>query len=267
MSTFFKSLRVCRVVALVGVVLLSACGGGGDELATGPGVPMEPSSPIGTVPEAPAVVDTRPTADLQQLRSVANRCGVGSYEEFGANAINTGSFIATFDGLSQAVGYLYSVDYYNTEARMDIAIPQTDFRMGSLDPGHPDRKMGIALSGPFLVDSVSCVKGTGRIAVVEGQTGISWFSDVMRPLPVEQLPGIPVAGLEFFGNFLPENPVAYFTLDAGTVSHPEGMEVCQLLATGLWSCQLAISMPDGDRYTFSAPVPGHGVYLLTEMQQ
>jgi hypothetical protein len=257
MSVSLSELRVGGLVAVLGALLLAGCGGGGDEL----------TSPVANSPISPPVVDLRPTADAGQLGSVASRCGVNSFEDFGATTINSGSFLATFNGLSQVVGYLASGDYFDTSVRMDVAIPQTDFRIASLSQGHDTHRMGVAMNGPFLVGALACVKGVGRVTVVDGRTEVHWFSDAWPQLPVQSLPGTPVAGLEWFGNFEPGNPTIYFTLDASEVARPDALSLCHLSSTDAWTCESVSSIYNGVSHTFASQVAGHGVYVLTEAQQ
>lgn len=251
MSFPLSRLRMSAAVTFLGAILLAGCGGGGSEEVVSPPAP------------AP-VPDPSRSADVRQLASVVSRCGVSSFEDFGATSINSGSFIATFGGHSQVVGYMASGDYFDTSVRMDLAVPETDFRAGSLDLGHPTHRMGVAVNGPFLVGSLACVKGTARVAVVDGRTEVNWFSDALARLPVERLPGVPVAGLEFFGNFEPENPTIYFTLDAGVVSPTTSMALCQLNGPDGWTCVPVNSTFNGSSHTYSSPVAGYGVFVLTQ---
>lgn len=254
MSVSLRDMRMVGISVAVAATLLAGCGGGGDDL----------SSLVGG---APTSIDSRPSADASQLGSVSSRCGQSSFEDFGATTINSGSFLATFGGFSQVVGYLASADYFDTSVRMDIAIPQTDFRMGSLDLGHDVNRMGVAMNGPFLVGALACVKGLARVNVVEGQTEVQWFSDALPQLPVNSLPGVPVAGIELFGNFEPGNPTIYFTLDASVVPRPDDMSLCKLGAGNAWECVPAINRLDGMSHVLSSSVHGEGRYLLVELPQ
>ncbi|MCU0926524.1 MAG: hypothetical protein MUF44_10965 [Hydrogenophaga sp.] len=240
------------VVGVLGAVLAAGCGGGGGEAVSSPPTP------------AP---DPSRSADVQQLASVVSRCGVSRFEDFGATSINSGSFLATFGGHTQVVGYVASGDYFDTSVRMDLAIPETDFRATSLELGHQTHRMGVAINGPFLLGALACIKGTARMTVVDGRNEVSWFSDALSRLPVNRLPGVPVAGLEFFGNFHPGSPAVYFTLDAAVVSHTATMSLCRLEGTERWICEPVQGIFNGLTHTFSSPVAGHGVYVLTELHE
>ena len=254
MSVSLRDMRMVGISVAVAATLLAGCGGGGDDLSSLAG-------------GAPTSIDSRPSADASQLGSVSSRCGQSSFEDFGATTINSGSFLGTFGGFSQVVGYLASADYFDTSVRMDIAIPQTDFRMDSLDLGHDVNRMGVAMNGPFLVGALACVKGLARVNVVEGQTEVQWFSDALPQLPVNSLPGVPVAGIELFGNFEPGNPTIYFTLDASVVPRPDDMSLCKLGAGNAWECVPAINRLDGMSHVLSSSVHGEGRYLLVELPQ
>lgn len=251
MSLPFRRLRMSAAVTVLGAMLLAGCGGGSAEMVS---------------PPAPVPGPSR-SADVGQLASVVSRCGETSFEAFVATSINinNGSFTAIFGGHSQVVGYMASSDYSDTSERRDVAVPQTDFRAGSLELDHPTHRMGVAVNGPFLVGSLACVKGTARAAEVDGRTEVNWFSDALAQLPVELLPGVPVAGLEFFGNFEPGNPTIHFTLGAGVVSPTTSMNLCRWNGPDGWACVPVNSTFDGSSHTYASPVPGYGVYILTEV--
>jgi hypothetical protein len=257
MDAFDRRLAVLASVVLFGALSLAGCGGGGGDTGA-----SDPSAPEVVAPSQPE--DSRPTANQEQLPVVTVRCGVDSFDEFGATGIQTGSYLATFDGgVSKVVGYVASGDYFDTSVRMDVRVPQTDYRPAS-PPVDMDRRMGVAMNGPYLVGSLACIKSVAHTEVNGGNQTLVWASDAYPQLPVNLVTGTPVAGFEFFGNFEAGSPTVYFELDAAGVSRPNDMSVCSISGTNTWSCVVPHVGYDGSVYSFSTPVQGHGVYLLVE---
>lgn len=263
MRTVGRPAMVLGLAVLFGVLSLAGCGGGGDNAAENPvsGV----SDPGPAAPDAPVVPEeSSPTANQDALPAVTARCGVASFEDFGATGIQTGSFTASFDGgISRVVGYVASGAYYDTSVRMDVRVPQTDHRPAA-QPVHMDRRMGVAMNGPYLVGSLACIKSVAHTEVDGGDQTLVWASDAYPQLPVNLITGTPVAGFEFFGNFEAGSPTVYFELDAAAVSRPNDMLVCSISGASTWSCVVPHLGYDGSVYSFSTPVQGHGVYVLVE---
>lgn len=263
MTALSRPVLVLGFALLFGALPLAGCGGGGDSAAENPvsGV-SEPDPPAPGAPAAPE--DSIPTANQDVLPAVTARCGVSGFEDFGATGIQTGSFTATFDGgISRVVGYVASGAYFDTSVRMDVRVPQTDYRPAS-PPVDMDRRMGVAMNGPYLVGSLACIKSVAHTEVNAGNQTLVWASDAYPLLPVDLITGTPVAGFEFFGNFEAGSPTVYFELDAAGVSRPDDMSVCSISGTSTWSCVVPHVGYDGSVYSFSTPVQGHGVYLLVE---
>jgi hypothetical protein len=238
--------------ALLGSSLLAACGGGGDE------GPLQP------------VAVAKPTAVLAEVGPVTDQCGIASLATqvaSGQAALNVNRTSIDIGGYALPVTYLVSGDYYETQSRMDVRLPQADLRapVVSLDPGAAT--MGVAMTGPYLLGSVACVKAVGRAWPVASPTTatyeMTWSSSGQPVLPVQTLPHPPVNGFEFLGNFEAQNPSAVFTLGDHALSDPAEARICRYEGGNDWACVVPQINKEGATYTFSTPMTAKGVYMLS----
>ena len=237
---------------LLSAVLLAACGGGGDD------GPLQP------------VAVAKPTAVLAQLETVSGQCGLSSLATqamSGQTALNVNSTTVNTNGYDQPLAYLVSGAYYEAPIRQDILLPQADLRapVVFLEPGN--NTMGVAMTGPYLLGSVACVRSVGRARAIASPTSaryeLTWSSSGQPTLPVQTLPSPPVNGFEFVGNFDAQNPSAVFRLAAHTVSEPAQARICHYEGGTDWACVVPTVNLEGPSYVFSTPLSAQGVYMLS----
>lgn len=237
---------------LLSATLLAACGGGGDDS------PLQP------------VALAKPTAVLAQLEAVSGQCGLSSLATQalgGQTALNVNSTTVNINGYDQPLAYLVSGDYFETRIRQDILLPQADLRapVVFLEPG--SNTMGVAMTGPYLLGSVACVRSVGRAWPIASPTtanyDVTWSSSGQPSLPVQTLPNPPVNGFEFVGNFDAQNFSAQFRLAAHSVNDPAAARICRYAGGTDWACVVPSVNQEGASYVFSTPLSAQGVYMLS----
>jgi hypothetical protein len=251
-STHISSLRFA-VIAFA-ALLMSACGGGGSEPAT-----------------VSASALAKPTADLSRLASVAAQCGVSNLADLGSSGqiglTTNRTTLHVADGPDEVVSYLASGNYFDTQVRMDILMPLSDLRIPDSPAG--SNTMGVAMTGPYLLGSIGCIRSVGKIRVLDDNgthdsIATSWVSVDMPSLPMSALlPKIGINGFEYLSNFTAENPSAVFDVPTENIHDPENVDICRLESASTWSCVPASHTIYGLSYRFSAPMSGTGVYVLS----
>jgi hypothetical protein len=249
-STYLSTPRLALIV--VCTLMMSACGGGGSE---------------------PAVVtaQAKPTADLSRLASVAAQCGVSNLADLGSSGqiglTTNRTSLQVQDGPDEVVSYLASGNYFDTQARMDILMPLLDLRIPDSPAG--SNTMGVAMTGPYLLGSIGCIRSVGKIRVLDDNDrhdsiATSWTSLEVPSLPMNALlPKIGINGFEYLSNFKAENPSAVFDVPTENIHDPANVDICRLESASSWSCVPASHTIYGLSYRFSAPMSGPGVYVLS----
>jgi hypothetical protein len=253
MRTTSNSPVARYLVVVFTAVLLSACGGGGSDPAA-----------------SPAVL-AKPTADLSRLATVAAQCGVSTLADLGSSGqvglTTNRTTLPNADGPDEVVSYLASGNYFDTFTRMDVLLPLPDLRFPQRQPG--SNTMGVAVTGPYLLGSIGCIKAVGKIRVLDdndshNSTATTWTSKDVPTLPMNALlPKIGINGFEFLSNFSAENPQAVFDVPTENIHDVDGVDICRLESASTWHCVKASSTVYGLSYRFSAPMSGAGVYVLT----
>jgi hypothetical protein len=257
MRTTSNSPLVRYAAVALTAVLMSACGGGGAD-------PAAASQPV----------LAKPTADLSRLATVAAQCGVSTLADLGSSGqVGLTTNRATLPGVNgpdEVVSYLASGNYFDTFTRMDLLLPLADLRDPQRQPG--SNVMGVAVTGPYLLGSIGCIKAVGKIRVLDDNdspTSIatSWSSTDVPDLPMNALlPKIGINGFEFVSNFTAENPQAVFDVPTENIHDVNGVDICRLESPSTWNCVRASATTYGLSYRFSASMSGPGVYVLSTPQ-
>ena len=248
----FNSLPRATVSLILSSALLAACGGGGDDAALQP------------------VAVAKPTAVLAEAGPVSEQCGLASLATqalAGQGGLNVRSTSVNTDGYDRPMAYLISGDYFETQVRQDVLLPQADLRapVVFIEPG--SNSMGVAMTGPYLLGSVACVRAVGRASPVASPTTatyeMTWSSTTQPALPVQTLPHPAVNGFEYLSNFETQNPSAVFTLASQAVGDPADARICRYEGGTNWACVVPTVNQEGASYTFSTPMLARGVYMLS----
>lgn len=247
-----RSLSRATISLALSSALLAACGGGGDDAALQP------------------VAEARPTAVLAEAGPVSEKCGMTSLATqalAGQGGLNVRSTTVNTDGYDLPLTYLISGDYFETQIRQDLLLPQADLRapVVFIEPGN--RTMGVAMTGPYLLGSVACIRAVGRAWPVASPSTatfeMSWSSTDQPELPVQTLPHPAVNGFEYLSNFETQNPSAVFTLPSHTVGNTAEVRICRYEGGADWACVAPEINLQGASYTFSTPMMARGVYVLS----
>lgn len=247
-----RSLSRATISLALSSALLAACGGGGDDAALQP------------------VAIAKPTAVLAEAGPVSEQCGLASLatQALGGQAgLNVHSTSVNTDGYDRPLAYLISGDYFATQVRQDLLLPKADLRapVVFIEPG--SNSMGVAMTGPYLLGSVACVRAVGRAWPVASPTTatfeMTWSSSTQPVLPVQTLPHPAVNGFEYLSNFETQNPSAVFTMASHAVGDPADVRICRYEGGTNWACVAPAFNLEGASYTFSTPMLARGVYILS----
>jgi hypothetical protein len=236
-------------LTIVAAFALSACGG------------VLPSEP-----EAPAV-------DVARFDEVRTYCG--ATPPTALDASQNGWVMAMGQELSSIVSASGSLSNLQSRIEMHVNLRTASDSLG--DYGQPDWLMGIAFPTLLAPKSVACIRRVGNLVYPDypvqmpGQvidpnlkvTALAWQSYWSRAVPVDQLPGKPLDGFEFVGNFTPKDGTVYFTANKIRFPSAQNLSICYLAPNVTqWNCSQPTIADQGANWQVFIGGLKQGVYIL-----
>lgn len=238
--------QLARCVSASVLVVLTACGGGGEEAS----VQTAPSQATATA--ASTVCGQVPAA--QQGPEAFNVLANQTLLVNGANVQMT--------LLTSPTGYSFA------GVPVTMNLPLFDLREVALH-GYPASdngdSMGVESGSLFAPGSVSCVTGVSRVFDVGGSQLVSWTSQNIPSLPIELLTSTAINGFEYTHNFASTNATAVFRISKAAMSNPSAATICHIVSSGSVNCSAAdwSESSDGLRWELRRSLVESGVYMLT----
>jgi len=234
-------------LTIVAAFALSACGGI---------LPSEPEAPAVDVARFDELVTycgaTQPTA-LDASRQ--GWVGGGSGEESNAIVSASGSFSDLQNRITMGV----------------------NIHTGSgSSGGYGQPLMGVAFPTLLAPKSVACIKrmvkqdysnvpvqGLENVVYAASKPTLVWQSYWSRAVSLYQLPGTPVDGFEFVGNFTPKDGTVYFTANKISFPSAQNLSICYLTPNVTqWNCSQPTIADQGANWQVFIGGLKQGVYIL-----
>lgn len=242
--------RLALSLSTLTLALLTACGGGGGD------APVTEAAPVQALPAASPVVcgvPVAPTAGPEAFDVIADK----TWE---VNGLETRMTLMT-----SPTGYSYGA------LTVPLALPMEDLREASLGytPAATRNSMGVEMGSEFAPGAVGCVIGVSR--VIDNSTTedpnylVSWASELLTNVPVDQLPAQAVNGFEFTHNFPSTRATAVFRMNKDALTDTGSVQICHLNAGGVVNCAAPVvtETDDGLQWTFKRDISESGIYMLS----
>ena len=256
MNRQHTNTRLGLALSTIGLALLTACGGGGEDTSV--------SDSLVTPAAVSTVCGMAPT-----VASVEEGYEQSLLEENVALVIN--GYNALISRLSSATGYPYDISQLPL-----LKLPMEDLRefttLGyTAQP--TDNQMGVELASSRLdAGSVGCVAGISRVqSATDGNnqpiTLVSFTGSELSTLPLSSLEGAVVNGFEFIHNFTGTNATAMFRMNMSELTDAGAARICRINDASSVTCTVPTVGNNGTQWTLRTPISAPGIYMLTAPQE